>query len=704
VRGVRGEPVVPFVESVGTSAQRSETLVGLGILETRIVSNQLAREPSAYLQSAAGQPVHWQAWSDAAFARAKAENKPILLDIGAVWCHWCHVMDHESYDDPDVAALLNRDFVCLKVDRDERPDVDARYQRAVAALTGQGGWPLTAFLTPDGDVFFGGTYFPPEQNALGRPGFLTVLRHVARVFREERDKIRDSAQAIRAHVAETLNEAKPGSPSTDLIAGAADQMARLFDVRYGGFGGGGGGGGGAPKFPHPGACEFLLARWRDTGLDWQREIVEKTLAGMARGGVRDHLGGGFHRYAVDERWIVPHFEKMSYDNSELLRAYCAAAAAFDSPRFRDVAAGVVDWVLEVLADRAPGRTAFYTSQDADVGTGDDGDYWTWTPEEVDAVLTPAERELMRDVFDVADAGEMHHNPRKNVLWQRRELRDAERETFRSACRKLKRARDARPAPAVDRAAYVSWNAMMAGAFLQAGAALDRPECNDLALQVLERIWAEAWHPGDGMSHVIGRVEPRGLLEDNVHAAAAFLDAFEATGEAAWLARATAVMRHCLAAHWDDVAGGFWDLAGERAGAAYLATRAKAVQDAPTPSGNGVAAVVLARLWAHGDDAEWRTLLDRQLTTFAGGAADLALYGATLFRAMDWALHPITRIDVAGPRGDGPACAMHLLALQAYRPRKIVVRREAATPSATVCVGTTCSLPVTTPDALARLLA
>jgi uncharacterized protein YyaL (SSP411 family) len=244
--------------------------------------------------------------------------------------------------------------------------------------------------------------------------------------------------------------------------------------------------------------------------------------------------------------------------------------------------------------------------------------------------------------------------------------------------------------------------MMAAAFLQAGAVLDRPECNALALKVLTRMWEAAWRVGSGMSHRLDGSGPRGFLDDQVQAAAAFLDAHEATGEPAWLERAITVMRHCLAAHWDD-AGGFFDLARDASGQAYLGTRAKPAQDAPTPSANGVAALTLARLWAHSDAPEWRERLDATLRAFAGGAAELSLYGATLFRAMDWASHPVTRIEVAGPPGDGPACAMHLLALQAYRPRKIVVRTFASQPAATVCVGTTCSLPVATPGQLAPLL-
>ncbi len=657
--------------------------------------NLLASEPSAYLKSAAHQPVHWHPWSEAAFSRARAEDKPILLDIGAVWCHWCHVMDGESYEDPEVAELLNREFVCIKVDRDERPDVDARYQRAVQALTGQGGWPLTAFLTPEGEVFFGGTYFPPEENHYGRPGFVSVLKQVAGIYRQQREKVRENATAIRRHVAEALDEAKAGEITLELLDRAAGEMARLFDIRYGGFGT-------APKFPHPAGVRFLLARWFDTQADWMRQVVEQTLTGMAKGGIRDHVGGGFHRYSVDERWIVPHFEKMAYDNSELLHAYLDGYAALRNPLFKDVALGIVAWVQEVLSDGDAG--AFYTSQDADVAFGDDGNYWTWTPDEMKAVLSEREFDVVRRMFDVEVPGEMHHDHEKNVLWWKADpAGDDEWWVLKEALRKLKAARDRRKAPYVDTTPYVNWNAMMASAFLHAGAVLDRPDCNTVSLKVLSRIWAEAWDEAGGMSHVVGRAEPRGLLEDNVYAACAFLDAYEATGDDAWLTRATAAIHYCSRAHWDEEKGGFFDVGRGRGGAAYLATPAKPIQDAPTPSGNGVAALALARLWALTDDAEWRRLLDRQLRTFGGTAGQFALYGATLLSAVDWALNPVTRVEVSGAKGHGAACDMHLVALQAYRPRKVVIRKIAERPVATVCLGTTCSLPVVTPEALGTLL-
>jgi uncharacterized protein len=660
-----------------------------------VTSNLLAAEPSPYLQSAAHQPVQWHPWGDAAFARARAEDKPVLLDIGAVWCHWCHVMDGESYEDPAVAAILNREYVCIKVDRDERPDVDARYQRAVQALTGQGGWPLTAFLTSVGEVFFGGTYFPPDDNAHSRPGFRSVLLQVARLYRDEREKVLGNARAVREHLAESLDESKAGPVEPKLLESAADQMARFFDVRYGGFGT-------APKFPNPAACEFLLTRWWDTRLDWQREVVVKTLTGMAQGGIRDHVGGGFHRYSVDERWIVPHFEKMAYDNSELLKAYCSAYAAFGTPLFRDVASGIVDWVLEVLSDRD--HLTFFSSQDADTTFGDDGDYWTWTPDEARAVLSEAQYGVAARTFDIGDVGEMHHNPQKNVLWRRTEPSDADRPILADALAKLKNARDDRTAPVVDRTAYVSWSAMMASAFLAAGAVLDRPECNRLGASALERLWREAWDPTRGMAHVLGHPEPSGMLDDQVQCAAAFLDAFESEGESHWLERAVTVMSHCDRAHWDKEKGGYWDVADGRGGAAYLAERGKPAQDAPTPSANGVAALALARLWAITGEARWRERLNQQLAAFAGSAGSLGLHGATLLRALDWAMNPVTRIEVPGPRAPGEACAMHLLALQTYRPRRVVIRTTADRPAATVCVGTTCSLPVATRAALAELLA
>src|SRR5687768_13025254 len=342
----------------------------------------LAGSLSPFLQHGAGQPVRWLPWGEAAFERARRENKPLLLDIGAVWCHWCHVMDRESYEDPDTAALINELFVPVKVDRDERPDVDTRYQRAVQTLTGQGGWPLTAFLTPDGQTFYGGTYFPPDEQ-YGRPSFRRVLGEVARIWRKERPRALQAVESISERLAAYAQaESQPGELGPGLITDTIEEFAHAFDFRSGGFGR-------APKFPNAGAMVLLLDHDLETGEGWSRRMVVETLEGMARGGMYDQLGGGFHRYSVDARWIIPHFEKMSYDNGPLLDAYARACAAYGSDELRDVVEGIVAHYVDI-APQLLARGGFPASQDTDYSPDDDGDYWTWTAEEIAAAL-PDER-------------------------------------------------------------------------------------------------------------------------------------------------------------------------------------------------------------------------------------------------------------------------------------------------------------------------
>jgi len=668
------------------------------------VSNQLAAEPSAYLSSASHQPVHWHAWGDAAFEHAARDNKPVLLDIGAVWCHWCHVMDGESYEDPALAAYLNEHFVCVKVDRDERPDVDARYQRAVQALTGQGGWPLTAFLTADGDVFYGGTYFPPDGR-YGRPGFRAVLERVREIYHAERAKVAATAQELRGHVTNGLRESAPGAIDPGLLDRGAERMARLFDWRYGGFGT-------APKFPHPGACDFLLGRWWDTRAPWLQELVEKTLTGMARGGMYDQVGGGFHRYSVDERWLVPHFEKMSYDNAELLKAYLHGWAASGNPLFRATALGIVDWTLEVLADTA--RGGFGASQDADVGLHDDGDYFTWTVEEARAVLSADEWAVAQPYWDIQEHGEMHHNPAKNVLWVARTLEaiGADATLVESARRRLKAARDQRTQPFVDRSVYVSWNAMMADAFLEAGAILGRADCTQHALKTLARLWDVGLMPGNGMVHrlpaggqrLAASDQPSGpwLLDDQVQAAAAFLTAFEHTGDGRWLDHARELMDIAIAFYWDDDGGGFFDAREQSRG--LLATRAKPIQDAPTSSSNGTAALVLLRLAVATGEPAFHQRAERLLAAFAGTAGELGIHGATFLRALDFLLNGECKVAIADLSN-----SLQSIALTTWRPRRVVLPAARAplagqaAPVALVCAGTACAEPVRTPEALRTVL-
>ncbi len=688
--------------------------------------NRLGGAASAYLQSAAHQPIHWHPWGTEAFAEATRADRPILLDIGAVWCHWCHVMDGESYEDETLAEFLNAHFVCIKVDRDERPDVDARYQRAVQAMIGQGGWPLTAFLTPEGQVFYGGTYFPPDGK-YGRPGFRAVLEQVRNVYHTQRDKVAAQSLAIRRVLADRLDEAAPGEPVPALLTDAALAMARLFDPTHGGFGS-------QPKFPHPAAVTFLLQRWHDAGAEepWARDIANKTLLGMARGGMHDQLAGGFHRYSVDARWVVPHFEKMSYDNAELLKAYLDGWLALGDPLFAVAARGIVRWVREVLADPAGGYGA---SQDADVGLHDDGDYFTWTVEEARAAIgDDGGFEVASAYYDIGTAGEMHHDPARNVLFIAESLetiahrRGIDLTTAGAqlalAQEQMRAARSRRTAPLVDRTRYTSWNGMLAGALVRAGVILDDAWALDHGLRTLTRIRAEQ-HDPTALAHSPGGVA--GLLDDQVQVALAALEAHEATGEAAWLEWSAALLDRVWDDYRDPAAGGLFDTSTTD-GEGLLPTRAKPVQDAPTPSPNGVAALCLARLAALTGAPRFGERRDALLRGIASAVPQLGLYGATIVQAMSWAVAPAVHLVIvegSGADASALADAMHRAALRRFLPRRVVQRvragaaRTAPLPAAVAgmlvaaggtrgyaCAGATCQAPAATleewSDTLRRL--
>ena len=680
--------------------------------------NRLSTATSAYLKSAAHQPVAWWAWGPEAFAEAARLDRPILLDIGAVWCHWCHVMDGESYEDPALAEYLNEHFTCIKVDRDERPDIDARYQRAVQALAGMGGWPLTAFLTPGGEVFYGGTYFPP-QPMQGRPSFRQVLTSIRATWDQQRDRVTAQATALSAVVRQSLDERAPADPAEALLVQAEEKLTRHFEPKFGGWGPG-------PKFPHPGAISFLIARWADQGGDVRRAMAVRTLEGMRRGGMHDHLGGGFHRYSVDVEWIVPHFEKMSYDNAELAKAYLDAHAAFGDPADAEVVLGIVRWVKEVLADPDGGYGA---SQDADVGLDDDGNYFTWTLAEAAAELTAEELEVAAARYDIGTAGEMHHDPARNVLYAREELPAiAERlgrpparvaQELATAEEKLKAARRRRPAPFIDRTRYTNWNGMLASAMLRAGAVLGDRWAADHALRTLERIRREATE-ADAMGHLPGG-RPA-LLDDQVQVAAAAIDAWEVTGDRGWLDWANALMERAWREHHDEAGGGLFDTTAGAPAEGLLPDRARPVQDTPTPSPNAVAALTAARLAHHLDAPEWRARHRDLVHAFAGAAADLGLFGATFLQAMTWALAPVTQLVIVGEGEE--ADRMHQRALRTFIPRKVVQRLrppgggrpsarlpaslaamvDGAAPRAYVCRGESCLAPVSDDQEWAARLA
>jgi uncharacterized protein len=696
--------------------------------------NSLAKASSAYLRSAMHQPIRWHEWGEQAFATAQRDHKPILLDIGAVWCHWCHVMDRESYDNPEVAQIVNQHFIAVKVDRDERPDIDSRYQVAVSAISGQGGWPLTAFLTSDGKPFYGGTYFPPD-NQYGRPGFKQVLLSIAAAFRDKQGDVAEQAQMVENAI--SRSEAFAGRSaefSPRVIDSIMKSAYQMFDPAHGGFGQ-------APKFPHPAALDLLIDYHVRTGDDDARNVFVTTLERMARGGVYDQLAGGFHRYSVDERWVVPHFEKMCYDNSELLKNYVHAFQATGSPFFATVARDIIRWIDEWLSDRQLG--GFYASQDADYSMEDDGDYFTWTVDEAQSVLSQDEARVAGLYYDINEIGEMHHNPAKNVLHVRTSIEEISsqlswpphrvRELLESARKKMYAARLLRPTPYVDKTVYVGWNALCVSAYLAAARALHLDEAHHFALKSLDRILSEAWQPEHSLLHVIAYSDPNaahravpGLLDDYAFTAVACLDAYEATADLSYFNFARSITGAMVDRFFDPVSGGFFDTPQQNHDAlGVLSTRRKPFQDSPTPAGNSVAAIALLRMHGYTNDPSYRDMAEQTLQVFAGLAQQFGIFGGTYGIAAIYFSQPHSQVVVVGE--DDDAEKLVAAALASFRFNQAVIRmtpNQAVAPNlppalahtiphlpalggrhsvAIVCSDFTCRPPLSDPEDLTQVL-
>jgi uncharacterized protein YyaL (SSP411 family) len=634
------------------------------------LENELGKAASAYLRSAKHQPIQWNEWGVGAFAKAAQEDKPVLLDIGAVWCHWCHVMDRESYEDPATAAVINEHFVAVKVDRDERPDVDTRYQAAVQAISGQGGWPLTAFLTPDGKPYFGGTYFPPDDR-YGRPGFRRVLLTMAEAFRNRREEVNESASSVMSAIEHSESfSGRSGDLGPELVGKLVESAVKQFDERNGGFGS-------QPKFPHPGAIDLLIDAASRPGANAElaRTVATVTLRKMAAGGIHDQLAGGFHRYSVDERWIVPHFEKMAYDNSELLKNYVHAYQTFVDPEFARVAKEILRWMDEWLSDRELG--GFYASQDADDSLDDDGDYFTWTRDEAKAVLSAEEFAAAAEFFNIREIGDMHHNTAKNVLHLKGTAGGV---LVEAAKRKMYAARLKRKTPYVDKTVYTGWNAMCISAYLVAARGLDLPAAREFALKSLERVLDVAWSAG-GLAHVVAYGEGvapaesvAGVLEDYGFLGNACLDAWEATGELRYYSIGKAITDAMVARFYDPVGCGFFDteqIAGAAAPIGALSARRKPLQDAPVPAGNPIAATLLLRLEALSGEREYGTKAQDTLETFAGIVEHFGLYAASFGLALGRAVHAPVQVCVVGD--DAAAKELEAVALARYAVNKSVIR-------------------------------
>src|SRR6266700_89308 len=617
--------------------------------------NALSKASSAYLRSAMHQPIYWHEWGEEAFATAKRENKPILLDIGAVWCHWCHVMDRESYDDPEIAQLVNERFVAVKVDRDERPDIDSRYQVAVSSISGQGGWPLTAFLTPDGKPFYGGTYFPPDDH-YGRPSFKRVLLSIANAYHEKNADVMEQAKMVEGSISQAETFAgRSGDFSPQIVDAIVSAARAMFDSANGGFGS-------APKFFHPAILDLMMDQYVRTGDAELRNLFVTTLEKMARGGVYDQLAGGFHRYSVDERWIVPHFEKMSYDNYELLKNYVHGFQATGSEFFKDIARDIIRWMDEVLSDREHG--GFYASQDADISLDDDGDYSTWTIYEAKAVLTGEEAEVACLHYDINEIGEMHHYPAKNVLYQRASLEEiANRlklskqrihELLSSTKQKMYAARLQRQTPYIDKTVYLNWNALCISAYLKAATVLRLDDTKRFALKSLDRILAEAWKSDFGLKHVVAysdanaaKRDKHGFLDDYAFTAIACLDAYESTADLSYFRISRQITDQMIERFYDSLSGGFFDAQRTSQSLGVLGAPRKPFQDSPTPAGNPMAVIALLRMHAFTDEAAYRAKAEQTLELLAASAGQYGLFAATYGIAAQYFAAPYSQVVIVG---------------------------------------------------------
>ncbi|HYX44320.1 MAG TPA: thioredoxin domain-containing protein [Acidimicrobiales bacterium] len=611
--------------------------------------NRLASETSPYLQQHKDNPVDWYPWGDEAFARAKAEDKPILLSVGYAACHWCHVMAHESFEDPDTAAVMNELFVNVKVDREERPDVDAVYMEAVQAFSGQGGWPMTVFLTPDGRPFFGGTYYPKTAK-LGRPGFVELMRGVDQAWRERRDDVEQQAASLTGALGTVADLAPSGGdrPGLAVVREARQALATSFDHQWGGFGR-------APKFPQPDTLELLLRAAARDGDDEARGMATFTLDAMAAGGIYDHVGGGFHRYSVDSRWLVPHFDKMLYDQALLARSYLHAFQLTGEPRYLQVLSETIDYVRRDL--RHP-QGGFFSSEDAD-SEGVEGKFYVWSKDEFDAVTGDDAGEA-RSWWNVTSGGNFEG---ANILHRPVGAELIRPEGIERARRALFAAREQRVRPGLDDKVLAEWNGLFVSALAEAAAATGRDDwladartAGDFLLANLRRAdgrWLRSWRalpagaegPGaDGG----GRAQHLAYAADHAALVDAFTRLAEATGEARWVAEAVTTADAMLELFWDDRNGGLFTTGSD---AERLVTRSKDILDGATPSANGAAAVALQRLGALVGDDRYRERAEAIVDLVSDPVRRHPAAFSHLLGAVELGSSPIVEVAVMGDRRD-----------------------------------------------------
>jgi uncharacterized protein YyaL (SSP411 family) len=670
-------------------------------------TNRLIHETSPYLLQHAHNPVDWYPWGPEALERARSENRPILLSIGYSACHWCHVMAHESFENPAIAAQMNRDFVSIKVDREERPDLDAIYMQAVQALNnGQGGWPMTVFLTPSGSPFWGGTYFPPTDRR-GMPGFPRVLTALADAWRTRREEVLRAGQELDTQLrqGQLAGQQSAGPLDTGLLDAAARGLLVQVDPVNGGFGG-------APKFPQPMAIEVLLRQWHRTGDESARVAAIEGLRAMASGGIYDHLAGGFHRYSVDAQWLIPHFEKMLYDNAQLARAYVLGYQVTADPGLRSVAGETLDYVLRDMADPGGG---FYSTEDAD-SDGEEGKFYVWSRAQLIDALGPTDGPAFADAFDVSETGTFEHG--LSVLHPITSQAPLLLERFGPILREV-RARRVRPGR--DDKIVTAWNGLMLRTLADAAPVLDRSDLLEAAKRSAAFLLTTMRRPDGRLCRTWKPGHPariNGYLEDYANVADGLTALYAISFDRTWLDAAVELI-DLMVSHFGDPAGGFFDTADDHE---TLITRPKDVFDSATPSGNAVAADVLLRLAVLTDRDDYRALAERTLAPLAEPMQHYPLGFARALSAVDFLLSDPAEVAIVGPPDRPDTRALVEATFAPFLPNKVVagaipddggaargvplleqrglVDGRAA---AYVCQHYVCQAPVTTPAALAPLL-
>ena len=673
--------------------------------------NHLIDETSPYLLQHKDNPVHWHAWSDEAFLKAKQQNKPILLSVGYAACHWCHVMAHESFEDDAIAAQMNHDFINIKVDREERPDVDNIYQTAIQLMGEHGGWPLTVFLTPDGKPFWGGTYFPPSPR-YGRPGFPQILHAISDLYESQPARIVESVERIGQALNESLSAATAGEGelSVTILNMAAEAAAHTVDTVTGGSGG-------APKFPQPMFYRALWHGYLRTGNHALKNAVTLTLDNICQGGIYDHLAGGFARYATDERWLIPHFEKMLYDNALLVDLLCDVWLGTQSALYKIRVAETIDWMLtDLRAEETPdGGFALASAYDAD-SEGEEGKFYVWSDEEISNVLG-SDAEIFRRVYDVSTGGNWEgHNILNRLYTMFVDLnQEAELAPLRE---KLLAHRAGRVPPMRDDKVLVDWNALAISAIARAGAIFDRADWRDAAKTIYAHVTKNMTAGDKRLRHALcsEKLNHPATLEDYANLASAAITLFEVTADRQYLADAEALADTMHRHYRDDKGGGYFLSADDTND---LIARSKPVFDNAVPSGNGTATEVFAKLYLLTGNDDYRQRVDTSVQAFARQNVRENAYQPTL--CIGWALvdHGTQIVIVEGDQKQA-ANALHETALRAENRLSVVQRlsntstltddhpafgktAQSGTATAYVCVGPICGLPITDAESLADAL-